>query len=88
MRAEARPLSAVRKKEYRRLMRMIDISLLSTQERLELIGELWDSLDQSEFPLTEEQKQELEKRLATADQDLADAVSWKDLQAEIARRRR
>jgi len=69
-------------------MTMIDISLLSTQERLELIGELWDSLDQSEFPLSDEQKLELERRLASADRDLADAVPWEDLHAEITRRKR
>ena len=56
-------------------MTMIDIDHLSPQERLELIGRLWDSLDDEDVPLTPEQEAELDRRLATADADLADRKS-------------
>ncbi len=63
-------------------MTLIDIDHLSPQERLELIGRLWDSLDDEDLPLTPEQEAELDSRLATADTDLADSVSWKSFRAE------
>jgi len=43
----------------------IDIQALSTDERLELIGELWDSLDGAALPLTPEQSQELARRMTS-----------------------
>jgi putative addiction module component (TIGR02574 family) len=45
-------------------MTMIDIDGLSPQERLDLIGRLWDSLDEEDLPLTPEQEAELDHRLA------------------------
>jgi putative addiction module component (TIGR02574 family) len=69
-------------------MTMIDIDHLSPQERLELIGRLWDSLDDEDVPLTPEQEAELDRRLATADADLADSVSWESFRAELRARRK
>jgi putative addiction module component (TIGR02574 family) len=69
-------------------MTMIDIDRLSPQERLELIGRLWDSLDDDDLPLTPEQEAELDRRLATADADLADSVPWESFRAELRARRK
>ena len=69
-------------------MTMIDIDHLSPQERLDLIGRLWDSLDDEDVPLTPEQEAELDRRLATADADLADSVSWESFRAELRARRK
>ena len=69
-------------------MTMIDIDRLSPQERLELIGRLWDSLDDEDLPLTPEQEAELDRRLATADADLADSVPWETYRAELRARRK
>ena len=41
----------------------IDISGLSVQERLDLLGDLWDSLAPEEVPVTDEQRAELDRRL-------------------------
>ncbi len=51
-------------------MPTIDYSHLSTQERLDLIGEIWDSLEADAVPLTEEQAAELDRRYATLDEDI------------------
>jgi putative addiction module component (TIGR02574 family) len=67
-------------------MTAIDISRLSAQERLDLIGELWDSLDDAEIPVTIDQAAELDRRLAKADDDLADSISWETLRLELANR--
>lgn len=37
-------------------MSAIDIASLSTEERLELLEEIWDSLTPEDVPLTEAQK--------------------------------
>ena len=63
-----------------------EISRLSTEERLQLIGQLWDSLENTDVPLSAPQKNELTRRLSTLDQDRAEAVSWEELRAELARR--
>jgi putative addiction module component (TIGR02574 family) len=51
-------------------MTAIDITKLSPQERLDLIGRLWDSLDSEEVRLTPAQQSELDRRLATLDEDI------------------
>ena len=65
-------------------MPTIDITGLSARERLDLIARLWDSLDEA-APLTDAQKAELDRRLASA--DTAAARSWSDVRAELAARR-
>jgi putative addiction module component (TIGR02574 family) len=63
-----------------------EIDRLSPRERLSLIEQLWDSLSDSDVPLTAAQKAELERRLASFEHDQAQAVTWDNLKAELARR--
>jgi putative addiction module component (TIGR02574 family) len=42
---------------------------LTPPERLTLISQLWDSLEDSHLPLTAAQRRELDRRLATHDED-------------------
>ena len=67
---------------------MIEIDKLSPEERLDLIGRLWDSLDADAVPLTPAQAVELDRRLVVADADLAASVSWETLKAERGNRHR
>jgi putative addiction module component (TIGR02574 family) len=67
-------------------MSTIDFSHLSQQERLELIGELWDSLDPNAVPVTAAQKAEIDRRLATLDVDIANGRDAADVLAELRRR--
>lgn len=64
-----------------------ELARLSTEERLALIGQLWDSLADTEIPLPQAQQAELARRLASLDQDRAQAVTWEQLRAELERRR-
>ena len=50
-------------------MATLDISRLTPKERLDLIGELWDSLSATDVRLTPAQEAELDRRLATFDAD-------------------
>jgi putative addiction module component (TIGR02574 family) len=63
-----------------------EISRLSPQERLTLIGQLWDSLGDTDVSLTAAQRAELTRRLTSLDQDRAQAVTWEELRAELAQR--
>ena len=62
-----------------------ELARLSPEERLALIGQLWDSLSDADVPLPEAQQAELARRLASLDQDRAQAVTWEQLRAELAR---
>jgi putative addiction module component (TIGR02574 family) len=63
-----------------------EITRLSPDERLALIAQLWDSLDEHQVQLTPAQQGELERRLATLDQDRAQSVTWEILKAELEQR--
>jgi putative addiction module component (TIGR02574 family) len=63
-----------------------ELARLSPEERLALIGQLWDSLSDNDVPLPEAQKAELARRLSSFDQDRTQAVTWEQLRAELARR--
>ena len=63
-----------------------EITRLSPDERLTLIAQLWDSLDDHQVQLTEAQEAELERRLATLDYDRSESVTWETLKAELEQR--
>jgi len=60
---------------------------LSIAERLELLQELWDSIaadcEREPYPLTDEQRQDLERRLAEADADPAGGPPWQEARERI-----
>ena len=64
-----------------------ELARFSPEERLILIGQLWDSLSDAEVPLPEAQQAEQARRLSSLDQDRAHAVPWEQLSAEMDRRR-
>lgn len=59
---------------------------LTPPERLALIAQLWDSLEEEQVPLTAPQQTELERRLATLDQDRREGITWTALKAELEQR--
>ena len=63
-----------------------EIALLSPPERLELIGQLWDSLDQKQLPLTGAQQEELARRLTSLDRDRRDGITWAQLKVKLEQR--
>jgi len=64
-----------------------ELARLSPEERLALIGQLWDSLSDNDVPLPEAQQAELSRRLSSLDQDRSQAITWEQLRTELARRR-
>ena len=66
----------------------VDLSLLSPEERLDLIEELWESLTASQrasTPLTSEQEAELDRRLDDLETDGPVGISPEELRAKILR---
>jgi putative addiction module component (TIGR02574 family) len=63
-----------------------ELARMTPPERLALIAQLWDSLEDNQIPLTTAQQEELQRRLASLDEDRRSAVGWADLKAELQRR--
>lgn len=63
-----------------------EIVRLTAPERLALIGDLWNSLNDTDLPLTSQQTAELQNRLAGFDNDRPQAMTWEMLRAQLAKR--
>jgi len=68
----------------------LGIDKLPVEERLLLIGELWDSVaDETEsLPLSFELKAELDRRLDAADKDPEAGVPWEEVKKDTLARLR
>jgi len=60
-------------------------SPLTVEQRLELIGELWDSIPESldALPVPDWHRAELERRLAEADAKPQEAVPWEEVRRHL-----
>jgi len=63
-----------------------DLVRLTPPERLALISQLWDSLDDDNVPLSAAQRAELDRRLETIDQDRREGITWMALKVELEQR--
>jgi len=64
---------------------MIDINGLTTDERLDLLERLWDSLssDPTSLPLTDAQRDELDRRLDDLDREGPVGISADEMLARL-----
>ena len=69
-------------------MAAIDISRLSSEERLELLEQIWDSLAATPeaIPLTQPQREELDRRLEEIDREGPIGIPWEDVYNRIRNR--
>lgn len=63
-----------------------EIARLSPGERLALIGELWDSLDQDKLHPTPAQDIELDRRIRMLDDERGHAISWDVIKVDLSAR--
>lgn len=70
------------------LLNALGIDRLSIEERLQLVQEIWDSVgaDVEGIPLTEDQKQELDRRLAVLDASPDAVTPWEVVEAKALAR--
>lgn len=62
------------------------IKTLSVVDRMELLGVVWESFTAEEAPVTEEEKQLLDARLADFRQSPNDQSPWREVQARMRQR--
>lgn len=69
-------------------MRTVDIASLSTDERLQLLEELWESLSATPegIPLTNAQRKELDRRLDELDREGPTGIPWEEVFCNIRNR--
>jgi putative addiction module component (TIGR02574 family) len=62
-----------------------DIKKLSVAERILIVEDIWDSIFSSEedFPITDEQKKELDSRLDAYKKNPNEGKSWKEVKDNI-----
>jgi putative addiction module component (TIGR02574 family) len=57
---------------------------LTPAERVELVGEIWDSIPPQDIPsLTAQQKQEIERRYEAMIRDPGRGSSWENVEARL-----
>jgi len=63
----------------------IDIDHLNAEQKLELIEVLWESLvaDPSSIPITDAQKEMLDRRIAELESGDAETIPWEEVRARI-----
>lgn len=64
----------------------VDISQLSVSERIQLAEDLWDSIltdSNADVPLSESQKQELDRRLELRRQNPQQGSSWEEVKQRL-----
>lgn len=64
-------------------MPTIDYSHLTTAEKLDLIGELTESVKQDTLPISPEWEAELDRRTARFDEERRSAVPWAGVKAKL-----
>lgn len=62
-------------------MSTIDISSLTQEDKLHLLDELWAEMERnpSQLKLTQEQKQELDRRLDTLEREGPSGLTWNEV---------
>ncbi|MDP9178068.1 MAG: addiction module protein [Gemmatimonadota bacterium] len=69
--------------------RAVPIDELTAEERIELMGRLWDSLDSAaSAPITAALAAELDRREAKADVDPEGGDSWPQIKEDLAKKLR
>ncbi len=63
-----------------------ELTRLTPPERLALISQIWDSLEEEHIPLSAAETSELDRRLAAINQDRREGITWETLRAELERR--
>ena len=68
-------------------LKALGIDRLGVEDRLTLVEEIWDSIaaDSAAVPLTPEQRQELERRLAAHEANPEDTVPWSEVRESISK---
>ncbi len=69
-------------------MKELGIDRMKPEDRLKLVQEIWDSLttEAEQAPLTEPQRQDLQRRLANYESNPKAGSSWEEVKARLQER--
>jgi putative addiction module component (TIGR02574 family) len=69
-------------------LKSLNIDQLSVAQRILLVEEIWESIaeEAGEVPLTEPQRQDLQRRLAAYEADPKAGSSWEEVKARLRSR--
>ena len=71
----------------RHTIQSLGIDRLSVDQRIALAQEIWDSISAEELPpLSDAQRQELDRRIAEMDKNPDDVIPWEQVKAKILAR--
>ena len=62
------------------------IASLSPVEKAELLDEVWESLEADAIALTDEQRAELDYRIARHEQNPSDVIPWEQVRARLLKK--
>jgi putative addiction module component (TIGR02574 family) len=67
------------------MLKSLGLDRLSVAQRILLVEELWDSIAEAEenIPLTEAQKQDLQRRVAAYEANPKAGSTWEDVKARL-----
>jgi putative addiction module component (TIGR02574 family) len=70
------------------MLEHLGIDRMSVEQRIDLIGEIWDSIsaEVEKMPPTEAQRRELERRLAAYEANPQATIPWEQIKAEALAR--
>jgi putative addiction module component (TIGR02574 family) len=68
-------------------IKSLGIDRLAVEDRLDLVGQVWDSIaaDSVALPLTDAQRIELERRVTDHEQNPDDVVSWDEIRDVVSK---
>jgi putative addiction module component (TIGR02574 family) len=68
-------------------LKSLGIDQLSVAQRILLVEEIWDSIaaEPEQIPITEVQKEDLQRRLAAYEADPKAGSSWEEVKARLQR---
>jgi putative addiction module component (TIGR02574 family) len=64
-------------------MKKLGIDRLTAEQRLSLIEEIWESLDEQSVPLTDPQRAELERRIADHEANPQDVIGLEEVKRSV-----
>lgn len=69
-------------------LKSLGIERLGIEERLTLVEEIWDSIaaDSAAIPLTQTQRDELDRRIADHEANPDEVVSWDEVKTKLTER--
>jgi putative addiction module component (TIGR02574 family) len=71
------------------ITRLSELRKLSVAERIQLVQDLWDSIaeEPDALPLTDAQREELDRRLSDAEQNPGSGRAWAEVKERLLRKR-